>query len=306
LDELCAPGYTGRKRGEVVRTRTTVSQAHTSQWLGSFANAGNGLYREELRRAVAAIQLYSKAHDLPEERVVLRLDGQYGTGAVLADLAGFCYVIRGKNYSVLDRTEVQSRLHLPSDQQFSRPESDLVRTLYDCPDVPVGSTGQRCRVVVATHPTNAQKSRIGLTRSGLVYELFFTALPQSAFTAADVVALYLHRGAFEPVLADEDQEQDPDRWCSHSAAGQQAWQIISQWVWNLRLELGHQLEPAPLRTTEFAPASTEASEREASTSGYASPQAGLPRISRAVLRARLCSSSGWHPALPSWQEPASD
>lgn len=29
LDELCAPGYTGRKRGEVVRTRTTVSQAHT-------------------------------------------------------------------------------------------------------------------------------------------------------------------------------------------------------------------------------------------------------------------------------------
>jgi hypothetical protein len=63
LDELCAPGYTGRKRGEVVRTRTIVSQAHTAQWLGSFANPGNGRYREELRRAVAAIQLYSKAHD---------------------------------------------------------------------------------------------------------------------------------------------------------------------------------------------------------------------------------------------------
>ncbi len=29
-----------------------------------------------------------------------------------------------------------------------------------------------------------------------------------AFTAADVVALYLHRGAFEPQLADEDSEQD--------------------------------------------------------------------------------------------------
>jgi hypothetical protein len=62
LGELCAPGYTGRKRGEIVRTRTIVSQAHTSQWLGSFANPGNGLYRQELRRAVAAIQLYSKAH----------------------------------------------------------------------------------------------------------------------------------------------------------------------------------------------------------------------------------------------------
>jgi hypothetical protein len=37
-----------------------------------------------------------------------------------------------------------------------------------------------------------------------------------------VVALYLHRGAFESVLADEDQELDPDRWYSHSPAGQEA------------------------------------------------------------------------------------
>ena len=32
LKQVCAPGYTGRKRGEVVRTRTTVSQAHSYQW----------------------------------------------------------------------------------------------------------------------------------------------------------------------------------------------------------------------------------------------------------------------------------
>jgi len=32
LDDACAPGYRGRKRGEVVRTRTTVSQAHSYQW----------------------------------------------------------------------------------------------------------------------------------------------------------------------------------------------------------------------------------------------------------------------------------
>jgi len=59
--------------------------------------------------------------------------------------------------------------------------------------------------VVATHPETSKKSRIGHTRKGVVYELFFTALPQDAFTASDVVALYLHRGAFEPTLADEDQ-----------------------------------------------------------------------------------------------------
>src|SRR5205823_7479357 len=36
LDDVCAPGYRGRKRGQVVRTRTVISQAHSFQWLGSF------------------------------------------------------------------------------------------------------------------------------------------------------------------------------------------------------------------------------------------------------------------------------
>jgi hypothetical protein len=55
-------------------------------------------------------------------------------------------------------------------------------------------------------------------------------------------------------LSDEDTEQDPDRWCSHTAWGQECWRIVAQWVWNLRLELGHRLHPDPVRTTEFAPA----------------------------------------------------
>ncbi len=67
-------------------------------------------------------------------------------------------------------------------------------------------------------------------------------------------------------LADEDLEQDPDRWCSHTANGQEAWQIISQWVWNLRLELGHQLAPDPVRTTEFAPALAPAQKETPSAS----------------------------------------
>ena len=56
LRPLCAPGYTGRKRGEVVRSRTTILQDHTHQFLGTFGNPGNGEYRAELRRAVTAIQ----------------------------------------------------------------------------------------------------------------------------------------------------------------------------------------------------------------------------------------------------------
>jgi hypothetical protein len=151
-----------------------------------------------------------------------------------------------------------------------------VRSLYDCPEVPVGSQGVSCRVVVATHPESLKKSPVGVTRSGVVYELFFTNLPQRAFTASDVVEVYLHRGAFEPQQASEDQEIDPDRWCSHSAWGQECWQIVAQWLWNLRLELGHVLKPEPLRTTEFAPASCESNEPQSCTCGYGKPVGAAP------------------------------
>lgn len=47
FDQVCAPGYQGRKRGEIVRTRTVVLQAHTHQFLGTFGSPGNGDYRGE-------------------------------------------------------------------------------------------------------------------------------------------------------------------------------------------------------------------------------------------------------------------
>ncbi|GHO79630.1 hypothetical protein KSD_74010 [Ktedonobacter sp. SOSP1-85] len=276
LDDVCAPGYRGRKRGEVVRTRTTVSQAHSYQWLGSFGNRGNGRYQEELRKGLVAIGRYLTTHQLSPERTLLRLDGQYGNGAVLSDVASFAFVTRGKDYHLLDHPLIQTRLHLPLDQSQQRPESQMERSLYDCPEIPVGPEGTLCRVVVATHPAGKRKSPVGVTPAGVVYELFFTNLPQQAFTARDVVELYLHRGAFEPALADEDQEMDPDRWCSHSAWGQECWQLIAQWGWNLRLELGHQLHPDPVRTTEFAPAlpSPPPPPHTVPFSGYAPPEVG--------------------------------
>jgi hypothetical protein len=100
--------------------------------LGSFGNRGNGHYRQELRQAVGAIKSYLATYQLPEECALLRLDGQYGTGAALAELAGFLFVCRGKDYTLLDHSEIQARLHLPPDQSFSRPESTLVRQLYNC------------------------------------------------------------------------------------------------------------------------------------------------------------------------------
>jgi len=221
FEEVCAPGYVGHKRGEVVRTRTTMLHAHTHQWLGTFSGAGNGDYRGDLLRAGEAIQAYLTAQHVPFSQAVVRLDRQYGNGAMVEDLAvlGLGYVMQGKDYDLLDVPQVQARLAQPPDQQTTHPETGTCRALFDCPDVPLTATGTRSRVIVATHPATATASPIGTTRDEVVYELFFTILPQGAFTPTDIVALYLHRGAFETVLCDEDKEQDPDRWCSHTPCG---------------------------------------------------------------------------------------
>jgi hypothetical protein len=93
----------------------------------------------------------------------------------------------------------------------THPESGAVRDLYDCRAVPLTSTGPVVRLLVATHPAGDHKPVVGVVRKETVYELFYTTLPPHASTASDVLQVYLHRGSFETVLSDEDQEQDPDR-----------------------------------------------------------------------------------------------
>jgi hypothetical protein len=295
---ICAPGYTGQKRGEVVRTRTTLLQAHTHRWLASFGGAGNGDYRGELLRGLEVIVAYQTALGLLSAQALVRLDGLYGNGALVVDLiaAAVGWVMRGKDYGLLDLPAVKERLALPADEQFTHPESGLSRDLFDCGDLPVTAQGHRSRLIVATH--QASTSPVGVTRDGIVYELFFTALPARAFTAADVVRLSLHRGSFETELADEDREQDSDRWCSFTQHGQEIWQILSQWVWNLRQELSQQWQPTRMRLTVFAEAQTAAeppsahlASQPASEPPRGEPSFGPPQWARP---ARVGSLGGEH------------
>jgi hypothetical protein len=101
LSAVCAPGYMGRKRGEVVRTRTTLLQAHSHQWLFTSGAAGNGDYRGELLQGISVIVAYQTALGLSPAHALVRLDGLYGNGAIVVDLivAGICFVMRGKDYA---------------------------------------------------------------------------------------------------------------------------------------------------------------------------------------------------------------
>jgi len=89
MDLVCAPGYTGRKRGEVVRTRTTVLQAHTQEWLGTFSSPGNGEDALELEAACQGISAYLRARNIQPSEALIRLDGLYGSIGLLARIQPF-------------------------------------------------------------------------------------------------------------------------------------------------------------------------------------------------------------------------
>jgi hypothetical protein len=121
FEQACAPAYLGRKRGEGARTRTTVLQAHSHQWLGTFGGPGNGDYRGELTRASEAIISYASWLCMPLAHILIRLDGLYGNLAVLDRLlaSGLGILVRCKDYGLLDLPIVQARLKQPADQHMT-------------------------------------------------------------------------------------------------------------------------------------------------------------------------------------------
>src|SRR5258707_760008 len=257
VDAVCAPGYRGRKRGEVVRTRTTALQMHTRQWVGTYAGKGNGDYRGELASALRAITTYLKHFAFPPEMALVRLDGQYGDATVITQLilAGVYFVTRGRGYQLLAHPQIQRVLAHPPTARVTRMNTGQVVELFEGGWLELGEGLPQVRVIVARHPAPAlgKDIPVGKRVGEWVYELFITTLPIDGFLVEDMLDLYHGRGAFEAVLADEDVEEDPDRWCSYAERGQELWQIACQWIWNLRLTLGKTMQGGEVREMEWAP-----------------------------------------------------
>ncbi|HEY6541726.1 MAG TPA: hypothetical protein VIZ18_12345, partial [Ktedonobacteraceae bacterium] len=184
----------------------------------------------------------------------------YGNASVLTRIqqAGLGFLTRAKEYQLLTHPRVQARLALACDCELVHPETGVRREVYEVGYFsdwlePLFEQELHCRVIVTKRaaPADGELVAVGKQVGEYVYELFLTSHPARCLQAADVVQLYLHRGSFETVLADEDVEQDPDRWCSHIPSGQECWQIVSQWVWNLRLELGCVQQQPQLRHTRL-------------------------------------------------------
>lgn len=234
LERVCGPGYLGRQRGEVVRTRTTIVQMHTRQWLGTFGRRGNGNYRGDLTAAIKAIKAYLTDWQFLPHQAIVRMDGQYGDGVVITDIlaTGVQIVGRCRTYSLLDHPSIHLVLTHAPVTVATAPESQIIYEIFEAAicldpgDLPL-------RVILTHRPWRGERVPVSKHEGEWMYEIFVTSLPPAGFRAIDVLDLYHGRGACEGTLADEDVEGDPGRWCSFAALGQELWQAGWQWVWNL-------------------------------------------------------------------------
>ena len=262
------PGYAGRKRADAIRTRTAVLLSHAGMWLTGMAQPGNGHRAAFLDHACTQIIALCREVRVELASVLVRADGEFGSLAQIAQIAGhgLGWLVRAKDYATLLRhPDVRAALGRGSGLRMAQSDSPIERELFDVPDLMWrsvdGRREVRTRLVVTRTPWSADlgKPGVGHLHEGFVYELVVTNLPPEAASAAEVVSLYLARGALEATLAQEDREMSTDRWITHRALGQDLFQMISQWVWNHRVVLGKSMiSESALRVTPWEVSVTKA------------------------------------------------
>ena len=109
----CVPLATeGASAGRWCARAPRRAEMHTHQWVGTYAGKGNGDYRGELAAALRAITAYLQHFAFPKDVALVRLDGAYGDGTVIAQLllAGLSFVTRWRGYLLLERPQIQRAL----------------------------------------------------------------------------------------------------------------------------------------------------------------------------------------------------
>jgi hypothetical protein len=252
-----APGYSGRKRADAIRSRMTVLLTHAGQWILTRGKPGNGHRTEGLDAACTAIGSVLDTLQLPRSMGVVRWDGEYGHAVYVARmvLQGLGYLGRCVDYRLLDHPEAMAMLAQGSTVRMRHPDTGIEREVFDVPSLQWFDADRKVsvqtRVVITRRAArrDGKKERIGRKIGEWVYELFVTDRDRATLRAEEVVSLYLGRGTMEAALGLEDQASQIDRWVSHHGPGQEFWQILCQWMSNERVRLGRYASETPYERT---------------------------------------------------------
>jgi hypothetical protein len=257
--DLAAPGYSGRKRGEMQFRRGTLQHAGSSAWLQVILGPGNGDGHAELAGALDVVVRTCDRLGHPRSRALLRMDGEFGWVPYLSECRahGIAPLTRLTRPELFDQPEVMERLRQGSWELVPDSLSGPQRSALDLGLVTVlpGKDTRRAdgtpyepvevRVVVSRYPRQG-KADHGRVLDGWQYEMFVVDVPSDALPAPEAVALYFGRAGQENRFAQEDREIGLDRIFSYHLPGQELAVVVGLWVWNLRLVRGFELETPPV------------------------------------------------------------
>ena len=250
-EALAAPGYGGRKRGDVLFRRTVLQHSGSSVWLGSWLRRGGQGSRETFAAAIDTVVACCRFANFDSSRAILRVDGEGGNVPTISACikAGIAFVMRGTHYSLLERPDIRQQLLTGRWYEVNDSGSGPKRVAIDLGQVKLtaGATtvddqgrpyeAVTVRVVVSRFEAS-EKCSSGVLIDGALYEVFVTNLPEDAWPAHDVVTLYYHRTTQENRLGREDKELALDTVFSQSPQGQALVTLVGLLVWNLRVLLG--------------------------------------------------------------------
>jgi hypothetical protein len=145
-----------------------------------------------LQAAVQAVTTYLTAWELSTASAIVRVDGQYGDSAVIADsvASGVQLVVRKRGYRVLEHPLVQAALAQEPVARITTRESQVTYEVFDLPQMLLedGTTSVRLLLTRRAWKRGAPIS-VGKVLGDWVYAHFVTTLPCEGFLATDVLDL---------------------------------------------------------------------------------------------------------------------
>jgi hypothetical protein len=253
-----APGYSGRKRGDLQFRRTTVQHAGASAWLHAHLSPGNGELLVDLGLALDTIVATCDRLSVARSRALVRMDGEYGHVPAITACRERELPLLGRlnRDSLYDDPVLLGRLQAAHWQPVIDSLSGPRRLAADMGDFTLapGKDTRRAdgseydpvsvRIVASIYEDTGNKGR-GRCFDGWRVELFIAALPADAWPAEDCVSVYFGRSAEENRFAQEDRELGLDRIISYHLPGQELATVVGLFLWNLRLVHGFHREPPP-------------------------------------------------------------
>ena len=258
-EDTGAPGYSGRKRGDIQLRRVTVQHAGSAAWIHAHLSPGNGEGLVDLELGLDAVAATCDRLGVERSQALMRMDGEFGHVPAMTACRerGLPVLVRINRASLYEDAGVLARLRgaewrpvadsLSGPRRFAAELGSLTLPPGETTRRPDGSEYEpvTIRAVASVYRVPKDKPGRGKVFDGWRVELFAADLPADAWPAEDCVSTYLGRSAEENRFAQEDRELGLDRILSYHLPGQELAAAVGLFVWNLRLVHGFEAEQPP-------------------------------------------------------------